>query len=193
MSARRAANPKGGKRAQSAKRPSLADERAAVQSGSAQRKVAERQRLAEHFGDTTPGQPLITASWAAAAAVTITGLAGWLLGGAFEIIAFVVALTLFFAGMVAATVGFVIAASRSRRDRLDLGRLALLTGVAPARIRNSLFGALVVQIIGGLVPAIATQGLELDFGTLVPMVGVGLIFWWGAAYGDFPPLDEADR
>jgi hypothetical protein len=100
---------------------------------------------------------------------------------------------LFFAGMVICTIGFVVAASRSRRDQLDLGRLALLTGVAPRRVRNSLFGALVVQIIGGLVPAIATKGLELDFGTLVPLVGVGLIFWWGAAYGDFPPRPELAR
>ena len=50
-----------------------------------------------------------------------------------------------------------------------------------------------MQVIGGLLPAIATKGLELDFGTLVPMMGVGLIFWWGAAYGDFPPLDEDGR
>lgn len=118
---------------------------------------------------------------------------GWLVGGPFEIIAFVVSLVLFFAGLLAAMVGFVVAAARSRRDRLDLGRLALLTGIAPPRVRKSLFGALAVQVIGGLLPAIATKGLELDFGTLVPMMGVGLIFWWGAAYGDFPPLDEDGR
>ena len=175
------------------RRPSLADERAAQQAGSAKRRADEQRRLEEHFGEDTPGRALINASWAAAVAVSLTGLAGWLLGGAFEIVAFVVSLTLFFVGMVAATVGFVVAASRSRRDRLDLGRLVLLTGVAPTRVRRSLFGALFVQVVGGLVPAIATQGLELDFGTLVPLVGVGLIFWWGAAYGDFPPIDRAQR
>ena len=76
----------------------------------------------------------------------------------FEIVALVVSLTLFFAGMVVCTIGFVVAASRSRRDQLDLGRLALLTGIAPRRVRDSLFGALLVQIVGGLVPAIATKG-----------------------------------
>ena len=176
-----------------APQPSLADERAAKQAGAADRKAAAQERLDEHFGDDTPGSALIVASWVAAAAVTLTGLAGWAFGGPFEIVALIVSLTLFFAGMVICTIGFVVAASRSRRDQLDLGRLALLTGVAPRRVRNSLFGALVVQIIGGLLPAIATKGLELDFGTLVPLVGVGLIFWWGAAYGDFPPRPELAR
>ncbi len=173
--------------------PSLADERAAKQAGAADRKAAAQARLDEHFGDDTPGSALIVASWVAAAAVTLTGLAGWAFGGVFEIVALVVSLTLFFAGMVVCTIGFVVAASRSRRDQLDLGRLALLTGIAPRRVRDSLFGALLVQIVGGLVPAIATKGLELDFGTLVPLVGVGLIFWWGAAYGDFPPRKEPVR
>lgn len=182
-----------GRRGAAGSAPTLAEERAAAQAGAAERRVAERQRLDERFGDDTPGAGLIAASWAAAAAVTITGVAGWIFGGPFEIVALVVSLTLFFAGMIAATIGFVVAASRSRRDQLDLGRLALLTGVAPPRVRNSLFGALVVQIVGGLVPAIATKGLELDFGTLVPLVGVGLIFWWGAAYGDFPPRPETAR
>ena len=186
---RKAARPSSGRSTQ----PTLADERSAAQAGAAERKAAAQARLDERFGDDTPGSALIVASWVAAAAVTLTGLAGWAFGGPFEIAALIVSLVLFFAGMVICTIGFVVAASRSRRDQLDLGRLALLTGVAPRRVRNSLFGALVVQIIGGLVPAIATKGLELDFGTLVPLVGVGLIFWWGAAYGDFPPRPELAR
>ena len=222
---RKPARPSSGRSTQ----PTLADERSAAQAGAAERKAAAQARLDERFGDDTPGSALIVASWVAAAAVTLTGLAGWAFGGPFEIAALIVSLVLFFAGMVIFTVvmytvfpvdpnvpdpiralaeknalfkgwvflsqgiGFVVAASRSRRDQLDLGRLALLTGVAPRRVRNSLFGALVVQIIGGLVPAIATKGLELDFGTLVPLVGVGLIFWWGAAYGDFPPRPELAR
>lgn len=173
--------------------PTLAEERAAAQAGAGERRAAERARLDERFGEDTPGSALIVASWVSAAAVTLTGLAGWAFGGPFEIVALVVSLTLFFAGMVICSIGFVVAASRSRRDQLDLGRLTLLTGIAPRRVRNSLFGALALQIVGGLVPAIATQGLELDFGTLVPLVGVGLIFWWGAAYGDFPPRPEAVR
>ena len=181
------------KRDRNVGRPSLAEERAAVQSGGDERRAAERRRLEQHFGEETPGRALIAASWFAAGAVTLTGVIGWLVGGPFEIIAFVVSLVLFFAGLLAAMVGFVVAAARSRRDRLDLGRLALLTGIAPPRVRKSLFGALAVQVIGGLLPAIATKGLELDFGTLVPMMGVGLIFSWGAAYGDFPPLDEDGR
>lgn len=172
-------------------RPSVAEERAVAQAASAKRRAAERQRLAERFGDTTPGWWMVVASWVAAAAVTLTGLAGMAFGGSAEIVAFVVSIGLFGAGLVAAMAGFVVAAGRSRRDRLDLGSLALLTGIAPPRVRRHLFGALALQVVGGLVPAIATQGLELDFGTLVPMVGIGLIFWWGAAYGDFPPLGDA--
>ena len=107
-----------------------------MQSGGDERRAAERRRLEQHFGEETPGRALIAASWFAAGAVTLTGVIGWLVGGPFEIIAFVVSLVLFFAGLLAAMVGFVVAAARSRRDRLDLGRLALLTGIAPPRVRK---------------------------------------------------------
>jgi hypothetical protein len=63
------------------------------QAGAADRKAAAQARLDEHFGDDTPGSALIVASWVAAAAVTLTGLAGWAFGGPFEIAALIVSLT----------------------------------------------------------------------------------------------------
>ena len=83
---RKPARPSSGRSTQ----PTLADEPPAAQAGAAERKAAAQARLDERFGDDTPGSALIVASWVAAAAVTLTGLAGWAFGGPFEIAALIV-------------------------------------------------------------------------------------------------------
>jgi hypothetical protein len=57
-----------------------------------------------------------------------------------------------------------------------------MEGPVPARVRWSLYGALLVCVAITVGTAAANP-----FGVLVPMFPLGLIGLWGARHGTFPP------
>jgi hypothetical protein len=97
----------------------------------------------------------------------------------------VVDLVLFFGGIIVFFWAWAIAAGRSRDLEINLWNLVLLEDVAPTRVRWSLLGALVVQIVVALGTAWITAALA--FGILVPMWGEAHCWLWGARHGTFQP------
>lgn len=89
---------------------------------------------------------------------------------------------LFLGGSLAFTVGFVLAAGRSRLDFIHLAGLFYLTGAAPTPVRRAFLGLWFAQIA---VATLSVFTIEPPFGVMAPVWGIGLITWWAAAHGRF--------
>ena len=108
-------------------------------------------------------------------------------------IAAVVSLGLFFVGIAAFLWSFWNAVQRSRGEQVAVTQLYLLSGgVAPTRVRNTMWAALAVQCVVGLGTAIArpnapdgSPGNSLALGVLVPILGFGLNGLWAAFHGRY--------
>ena len=113
--------------------------------------------------------------------------------GAVMTIAAVVSLVLFFVGIAAFLWSFWNAVQRSRGEQVAVTQLYLLSGgVAPTRVRNTMWAALAVQCVVGLGTAIArpnapdgSPGNSLALGVLVPILGFGLNGLWAAFHGRY--------
>lgn len=129
------------------------------------------------------GKPLL---WADAvgtvALVAVTILASVWDGDTAELINLAVSAVLFLGGSLAFTVGFVLAAGRSREDFIHLAGLFYLTGTAPKAVRRAFLGLWYVQIATAIASVFTIQP---PFGVMAPIWGIGLITWWTAAHGRF--------
>lgn len=97
-------------------------------------------------------------------------------------------LVLFLAGCVAFVWAFARGIARSRFEAITMGGLFFLTeGVAPARIRRALRSIFGVQVVVAVAAALVRPFTPLAFGTLVPILGLGLVALWAARHGEFPP------
>ncbi len=103
----------------------------------------------------------------------------------------VVSVVLFFVGVVAFVIAFVIAAGRSRDEEVWFGGAFFLTGgVAAPRMRLLLLGSLAAQVVIGLVGASLAPFTALAFGVLVPLSGLGFLALYGARWGEFSPRTD---
>lgn len=89
---------------------------------------------------------------------------------------------LFVGGSLAFTVGFVVAAARSRRDFIHLAGLFYLTGAASSPIRRAFLGLWYLQIATATASVFT---IDPPFGVMAPVWGIGIITWWAAAHGRF--------
>jgi hypothetical protein len=145
---------------------------------------AAEPTLRRQIADTREGEGIIRSSWIG------TGIfvAGSIVAAAVpdaRLPVVIVDLTLFFGGIIVFFWAWAIAAGRSRDREISLWNLVLLEDVAPTRVRWSLLGALVVQIVVALGTAWITAALA--FGILVPVWGEGHCWLWGARHGAFEP------
>jgi hypothetical protein len=130
---------------------------------------------------------LLTASYAA---ITFSSFSQWV--GALT------ALGLFAIGVFTFLWSYWNAVQRSRVDQIAVSQLYFLVGtVAPRRIRIVMNSALVVQVLGATVTALARPdgpdgrpGSSLAVGFLVPMFGFGLNGLWTAYHGKFLPRSD---
>lgn len=107
----------------------------------------------------------------------------------------ITAMALFAVGVFAFIWSFFNAVQRSREEQISVTEIYLLLGApTPARVRRIMLSLLVVQIVVGLVTAIArskaedgSPGTSLAVGVLVPMFGIGLNGLWCAFHGVFAP------
>ena len=139
----------------------------------------------------------------ATAVFTISAIsAAIVFDGAVMTVAAVVSLGLFFIGIAAFLWSFWNAVQRSRGEQVAVTQLYLLTGgVAPTRVRNTMWAALAVQCVVGLGTAIArpnapdgSPGNSLALGVLVPILGFGLNGLWAAFHGRYQDrLSDNDR
>lgn len=138
----------------------------------------------------SPGTGLIRSSWQATAVFTVTAFAAAIGPSWLRWPAVVVALALFAVGIITMLWAFAIAVQRSRVDAIGVGGLYLGMGSSPRPVRRHLLGALALQVVVGIVTASIRPFTSLAFGTLVPILGIGLMGLWAARYGDFEPTDR---
>lgn len=139
-------------------------------------------RDAEPIPAGPPGRAIAAASWIGVGAYTVTSVPS--AGGvdAFENVAVIVALVLFFASLLVWVYAFVAGAARSANgDHIAVGNLFLIEGAVPRIVRRSLFGS----VAACLAVTAATASAE-PFGVLVPMWPLGMVGLWGARHGVFP-------
>jgi hypothetical protein len=130
---------------------------------------------------------LLTASYAA---IVFDSASQWV--GA------VTALGLFAVGVFTFLWSYWNAVQRSREDQIAVSQLYFLVGaVAPRRVRVVMNFALLVQVLGATVTALARPngpdgrpGSSLAVGFLVPMLGFGLNGLWAAYHGRFLPRSD---
>ncbi|HET8930657.1 MAG TPA: hypothetical protein VFN21_08375 [Acidimicrobiales bacterium] len=111
--------------------------------------------------------------------------------GATGLVAVVFSLVLFAAGSVAFVGAFVVAAGRSRDNRVTIAGVVWLTNAAPVTVARTLRIALVVQSGVALVTAGIRPFSAVAFGILAPMFGLGCIAWYGARHGTYAPIVAA--
>ncbi len=112
---------------------------------------------------------------------------------AFQWVAAVTALVLFFLGIGAFLWSFWNAVQRSRGEQVAVTQLYLLSGgVAPSALRRLMMSLLLVQVVTGLATAFArpndtdgSPGTSLALGVLVPVFGLGLNGLWAAFHGSY--------
>ncbi len=115
-----------------------------------------------------------------------------------QILVGVTSMVLFAVGAVGCLWAYVSALERSRTDEIGVANLFLLTGAtAPPRVKRTLLGALVVQVVVSLVAAfVGAAGLTgnqvnaMAFGILVPMYGLAIDALWAVRHGTFGPRLE---
>lgn len=123
------------------------------------------------------------------ALVAVTAVAAATDGDGAALANLVVSGVLFLGGCGAFAVGFVLAATRSRHEIIDLAGLFYLTASAPAPVRRAMLGCWFAQI--GIVIVTVTS-IDPPFGVMAPVWGVGLITVWTARHGTFPARSVSD-
>jgi len=139
------------------------------------------------LAEPTAGRAIVTASWGGTAALAVTACAAAAAPHPFETPALIVALVLFFAGIVAFFWAYAIAVGRSRLDAVGLPGVFGLSGSAPTSVRVRLLGSVAAQLAVAVATASIRLYSSLSFGLLAVMWGLGLTGLWGARYGAFPP------
>lgn len=140
-------------------------------------------------GPEIPGRAIILWSWRSTGLFAATAVAATIFDD-LRLLAAIVALTLFGIGTIVFLMAFGLAVGRSRTEAIGIGGLYFLVGSAPAPVQRSLLASFVVQIVVGVVTASIRIFTSLAFGTLVPLLGLGLAGLWGARHGEFGPRAE---
>jgi hypothetical protein len=95
---------------------------------------------------------------------------------------------MFFTGLALMVAAIVVAARRSRTDKVDVIGLFLLPArVAGKKAQMLLWSSLFVQVVAGLGFAFARPFTILAIGTLTWVFGLGCNGMWSSRYGAFPP------
>jgi hypothetical protein len=151
--------------------------------------MSERATVtAEDDADDWPrgeGNGVVVASWAGTtvfAATTALGAAA----SQTDILALIVSVLLFVAGIACFFVAFAAAVGRSRTEEIGVMNLFFLDHSAPRPVRRSLLASLAVEIAVALAAAAARPNTSLAFGILVPVYGIGMAGLYGARHGRFP-------
>jgi hypothetical protein len=129
--------------------------------------------------------PIIRAAIVGTAVFTVVAIAAAALPDQLAVVAVVVDLVLFAAGIVAFVGALLKAADRSRTEAVTLAGVFWLSGTAPHEARRPLLGALAVEVAVALVTAGVRPFTGLAFGVLVPVYALGLTGLWGARHGTF--------
>lgn len=128
------------------------------------------------------GRWIVLTSWGSGIVFLVTAVPAASGVEAFDSVAVVTTLVLFFASFAVWCAAFGMALVRNARGaEIAVSTLFLAEGGAPKAVRLHLYGALTLSLAVAAGTAVANP-----FGVMVPMVQLGLLGLWGAAYGEFP-------
>lgn len=167
-------------------RPSIADERAAHEAASRER----RAELEAHLGAIPPaaGRRLIRVDVActvlAAIVVTVAAVSE---APAADVAVVLMSSVFVLAGVVGFGVAMWRAAQRSREAELGLGGLFFLAASAPRPVAVRLNACLSVQVVVPILAAAIRPYSPVAFGTLTPLFGLAVNGLWSSHHGWFPP------
>lgn len=166
-----------------------AEARAEYEARRAETRAARESRLAEAFPDGDPGAWLTTTSVVTTVVFTVVTMIAAVDPARFMTIFFVVAVALFVVGMGAFAMAIFGMALRSRDDLLSIAGVFFLSGSAPRSVQVRMIGSLAVQVVTAVVGAAVRPFTPLAAGTLVPMLGLGMVGLWAVRYGHFEAHD----
>ena len=142
---------------------------------------------AEDAPDPERGWSLVKANLIATAVLGVVLAAGVAAPDSLGVAAAFVSLGYLLAGIVAFGISFFAAAERSRTEELSVAGLYFLAEGAPRRTRWLMLTAIIGQTVLSLTAAAIRPFTALAFGTLAPMLGLGLAGVWSARHGVFRP------
>lgn len=131
------------------------------------------------------GQGVVRASWAGTTMFALTSAAAAAFPDAFGVVALVVALALFLAGIALFCVTLVLAAGRSRTEELSVAGIFFLQQSAPRPVQRALLGSLALEVVVAVTTAAVRPFTSLAFGVLSPVYGLALAGLWAARHGAF--------
>jgi hypothetical protein len=181
------------------RRPTVAQERAAVQARQKAERAARRAELATAAPTEIEGRVLIVASWIGTAIFTISALYSATIGydahrsPPGDLSGTLIAMGMFAVGCALFCAALFLGAQRSRDAEMGVGGWFLLIGSAPRPAQLHLLGSLGVEITVAIATAAARPFSTLAFGILAPVYGLALCGIWGARYGTFPPRQVETR
>ena len=137
--------------------------------------------------DPERGAELVRANLVATAVLGVVLAAGVAAPDSLGVVAAFVSLGYLLAGIIAFGISFFAAAERSRTEELSVAGLYCLAEGAPRRTRWLMLTAIIGQTVLSLTAAAIRPFTVLAFGTLAPMLGLGLAGVWSARHGVFRP------
>ena len=137
--------------------------------------------------DDRRGSELVLANGIATAVLAVVLAAGVAAPDTLGVFAAFVSLAYLAVGIVLFVVTLLRAAERSRTEELSVAGLWFLAEGAPKRTRWQMVGAIVAQVVISLFAAGTRPYTALAFGTLAPMLGLGIAGWWSVRHGRYRP------
>ena len=142
-------------------------------------------KLKHYFVPDIDGRSILLVDvWGTVALLVVTVLLAVTQAKPVQILALVVSVVLFLFGCVVFFVGFLRGLGRSRDEEIDMAGLFYLTGSAPAEAHRAFIGWIWVQVA---VAVVSLAVCRPPFTALAPMLGFGVIPWWGSVHATFPP------
>ena len=150
-------------------------------------RAARQDRAPVVLAEASAGRRIVIVSWIGTAMLAVTAVAGDIAPHTLDVPALLVALAMFFGGIVAFVWAYAVAVGRSRESEIGLSGVYGLAGSAPRPVQIRLFGSFAAQVAVAIATAAVRPYSTLSFGVLAVMWGLGLVGLWGAKYGAFPP------
>ncbi len=134
------------------------------------------------------GEMLLRVDIAVTVAITALSALTFLLADRLDLIFAVVSAVLFFVGSALMALGLWNGIQRSRIEDVTLvGLAAISKSHVPARVRNTLWAMLVIQVAVTLGFASLRAFTQQAFGILAPTFGLGVAILWSSRFGSFHP------
>jgi hypothetical protein len=146
--------------------------------------------------DTRDGDGWLAWSWRSTALLVVVLFAGVIDPSTLGLVAALVSLAMFGAGIILFLWSYALAVARSRTEDVSVVGLYLLSEGAPRRVRRSMLASLTVQTVAAIIAASVRPFTALAFGLLAQLLGLGLVVLGAAKHGVFrdrPPKPPRRR